>query len=561
MAQALVHGAQLAAGRRQLRRLPDARPRAGRRLPGGAGQLGEPGPHRGPEDRGLRDRRRARRRARRPRAAGRQRRATSPRTGRATASTRPTASPTARLRACGASRPPAPRRSCWGTPVRRARDHRHRDPHRQPGVLAARRAGPGRVRRPHRRGHRRADPRARYRLLAAQEGVFVEPASAAGSPGCCSAAEQGTARPGPAVVCTVTGNGLKDPNWAIARRRRRADHRRPGRRGRRRGRARPRGLSVSRPVCRRPARGHASGSRRPAPTSAPASTPSAWRSDSTTTSSVRGAPTPVCTSTSRGEGAERCPVDETHLVVRSLRAALRRARAASRAGLRLRVRQPHPARPRPRLLLRRDRAPGFVAARAAGRRRARELDDARAARAGRPRSRATRTTSPPACSAASPWPGRDGGRPRRAVRMRPARFDRAGGLRPPARPVRPSPPAGCCRATVPHADAAANAGRAALLVARARPAPRPAARRHRGPAAPGYRAPGDAGDARAGRPLRADGLPAVALRRRARRCWRSATAERAADRAAAAGAGRAGDALVLAVEPERRSGAARPCGQ
>jgi threonine synthase len=55
-----------------------------------------------------------------------------------------------------------------------------------------------------------------YRLLAAQEGVFVEPASAAGVAGLLKAAEEGKVDPGQRIVCTVTGNGLKDPDWAVA---------------------------------------------------------------------------------------------------------------------------------------------------------------------------------------------------------------------------------------------------------------------------------------------------------------------------------------------------------
>jgi threonine synthase len=57
---------------------------------------------------------------------------------------------------------------------------------------------------------------AAYRLLAAQEGVFVEPASAASVAGLLHAAEQGLVDPGQRIVCTVTGNGLKDPDWAVA---------------------------------------------------------------------------------------------------------------------------------------------------------------------------------------------------------------------------------------------------------------------------------------------------------------------------------------------------------
>ncbi|MET0739972.1 MAG: threonine synthase [Candidatus Nanopelagicales bacterium] len=55
-----------------------------------------------------------------------------------------------------------------------------------------------------------------YRLLATREGVFVEPASAASVAGLLQAHEAGLLDAGRRVVCTVTGNGLKDPEWAIA---------------------------------------------------------------------------------------------------------------------------------------------------------------------------------------------------------------------------------------------------------------------------------------------------------------------------------------------------------
>ncbi|WP_042392659.1 threonine synthase [Streptacidiphilus carbonis] len=55
-----------------------------------------------------------------------------------------------------------------------------------------------------------------YRLLAAKEGVFVEPASAASVAGLLHAADQGLVDRGQRIVCTVTGNGLKDPDWAVA---------------------------------------------------------------------------------------------------------------------------------------------------------------------------------------------------------------------------------------------------------------------------------------------------------------------------------------------------------
>jgi threonine synthase len=55
-----------------------------------------------------------------------------------------------------------------------------------------------------------------YKLLAATEGVFVEPASAASVAGVLKGTEHGLLERGETVVCTVTGHGLKDPNRAIA---------------------------------------------------------------------------------------------------------------------------------------------------------------------------------------------------------------------------------------------------------------------------------------------------------------------------------------------------------
>ncbi|MBX6721662.1 MAG: threonine synthase [Dactylosporangium sp.] len=55
-----------------------------------------------------------------------------------------------------------------------------------------------------------------YRLLARQVGVFVELASAASVAGLLQAAEAGQIARGSTVVCTVTGHGLKDPEWAIS---------------------------------------------------------------------------------------------------------------------------------------------------------------------------------------------------------------------------------------------------------------------------------------------------------------------------------------------------------
>jgi threonine synthase len=57
---------------------------------------------------------------------------------------------------------------------------------------------------------------AAYRLLARREGVFGEPASAAGVAGLLQACASGQVAPGSVVVCTITGHGLKDPDAAVA---------------------------------------------------------------------------------------------------------------------------------------------------------------------------------------------------------------------------------------------------------------------------------------------------------------------------------------------------------
>jgi threonine synthase len=54
-----------------------------------------------------------------------------------------------------------------------------------------------------------------YRLLAAGEGVFVEPASAASVAGLLLTSADGRLPAGSLVVCTVTGHGLKDPSAAL----------------------------------------------------------------------------------------------------------------------------------------------------------------------------------------------------------------------------------------------------------------------------------------------------------------------------------------------------------
>lgn len=55
-----------------------------------------------------------------------------------------------------------------------------------------------------------------YRAVAAAEGVFCEPASAASVAGIMKLNKQGVLREGEIVVCTLTGHGLKDADTAIS---------------------------------------------------------------------------------------------------------------------------------------------------------------------------------------------------------------------------------------------------------------------------------------------------------------------------------------------------------
>jgi threonine synthase len=56
---------------------------------------------------------------------------------------------------------------------------------------------------------------AAHRILSAEVGVFVEPASASGVAGLLMLAEQGRVPRGARITVTVTGHGLKDPQWAL----------------------------------------------------------------------------------------------------------------------------------------------------------------------------------------------------------------------------------------------------------------------------------------------------------------------------------------------------------
>ncbi|NTW40552.1 MAG: threonine synthase [Cellulomonadaceae bacterium] len=56
---------------------------------------------------------------------------------------------------------------------------------------------------------------AAHRILSSRVGVFVEPASAAGVAGLLALADQGRVPAGARITITVTGHGLKDPQWAL----------------------------------------------------------------------------------------------------------------------------------------------------------------------------------------------------------------------------------------------------------------------------------------------------------------------------------------------------------
>ena len=56
---------------------------------------------------------------------------------------------------------------------------------------------------------------AAYRMLAGKEAVFGELASATGVAGLIQPRETRQLDAGSRVVCTITGNGLKDPDWAV----------------------------------------------------------------------------------------------------------------------------------------------------------------------------------------------------------------------------------------------------------------------------------------------------------------------------------------------------------
>ena len=173
----------------------------------------------------------------------------------------------ARGRGCSATRPRARRRWCTARRSRRPRRSRARS------GSATRPAGRRRWTRSRARAGRSApSPTRRSSTPTAswprEEGVFCEPASAAGVAGLLANGAEGAER----IACVLTGHGLKDPQTALAQ----AGSVVPVRAGHRRGRARHRCIGAG-----------WSGCRRPRPTSGRASTCSPRRSACTSSSRWR----------------------------------------------------------------------------------------------------------------------------------------------------------------------------------------------------------------------------------------------------------------------------------
>ena len=55
-----------------------------------------------------------------------------------------------------------------------------------------------------------------YRFIAEREGVFAEPASAAAVAGVIKLAKRNYFQEGTRIVVTLTGSGLKDPDYALS---------------------------------------------------------------------------------------------------------------------------------------------------------------------------------------------------------------------------------------------------------------------------------------------------------------------------------------------------------
>ena len=432
------------------------------RLPGAPGQLRQPVPHGGPEDR--RRSRSSTRSATRPTSTACRSAtpATSPPTGWATASTPTT----------GTGQPRTPRmfgfQAAGAAPIvtgagGRAPEHdRHRDPHRQPGLLDQGAGRPGRVRRPHRRGDRPRDP-GRVPAAGPQRGR-VRRAGLGGQRRRPAAGRRGRrARAGPAGG--LHGHRQRPQGPGVG------DLRRP--RAGRPSRSTPAAAAgAARPSDRSRARrsgSRAGHQRQPRPGFDCAGLALACTTTSSSPSPTAGLDVEV---DRRGRRRAAHRTSRTSSCARSARPSP--SWAGRRPGCALRRRNGIPQA----------RGLGLVGGgdRRRGRRGLGAVPGRRGASTTTPSLRlATELEGHPDNVAACLLGGADlsldraGGRPRGPARRR-TRV-RAGRVR--ARPRRcpPTSPAGCCPTSVPHADAALNAGRGGAAGARADPRAGAAARR------------------------------------------------------------------------------------
>ena len=130
---------------------------------------------------------------------------------------RPSEQPAARRPGCprcGASRRRARLRSCSGTPSTTPTP----SPRRSASATPPRGSRPRRPATSPAAGSRRSPTSRswpRTGCSRAARGSSSSRVRRPASPACCRPPRQGTCRPGPPIVCTVTGHGLKDPQWAL----------------------------------------------------------------------------------------------------------------------------------------------------------------------------------------------------------------------------------------------------------------------------------------------------------------------------------------------------------
>ena len=172
---------------------------------------------------------------------------------------------------------------------------------------------------------------AAYHLVARSEGVFVEPASAASIAGLLKSIDDGWVAKGSTVVCTVTGNGLKDPDTALKELPQvTADPRGPdrGRRRARSGLGRGVVLTQNLPVGLAATAVVAASSANLGPGFDSLGLALSLYDEIYVETTESGLPVEV-----EGEGAGHVPLDSSHLVVRAIERGLADAGGACAPGL------------------------------------------------------------------------------------------------------------------------------------------------------------------------------------------------------------------------------------